>query len=82
MSINILNRSLLCGVTLLMSPLVFAHEPSGIALASISIDSVLHWLFAHQGVVLLSTVLLVGVLIKAFFAKGRLEQKVERNTEH
>lgn len=79
MSINIVNRGLLCSMILLASPLAWAHE-SGHGLSGTAFANIAHWLFAHQGLIFLTTALLIGMSIKAFSTKKN-EEKMAQNVE-
>lgn len=71
---TIFNRCLLCCIAFLTSSTALAHETSHLTFASVftataTIVDFLHWAFAHQGVVLLITIVLIGITLKRVSAK-------------
>ena len=76
MNLNTFKKILLCGIALFMSPLAFAHELTGFAFTSLlttaSMDAVLHWIFAHQGLLLIAVIMLTCMTVKAMFVKRKI----------
>lgn len=60
---KLLSAAVAC-TTLFSSTASFAHESADHNHIILTVQSIAHWLFAHQGVVLLVTAVLIGITVK------------------